>query len=138
MLDHELAIWSDIVQKNGRAMLRTMKELCEFFATRCEDRDTLDKLVTTIGDRGSWKSSRTLFNQIRAKNLKAERRQDILAQTQYAFEEVCAKTLYNLTHEPAPFDPDSPYWIVPLALKLAKKLGATEHQIIEIVAGRSV
>jgi len=45
---------------------------------------------------------------------------------QHAFEEICAKTLYNLTREPAPFDPDSPFWVLPLAVGLGFRLGVTD------------
>ena len=56
----------------------------------------------------------------------AEKRNDQLALAQYAFEEVCAKTLYNITREPAPFDPDAPFWVLPRALELERMLGITE------------
>jgi hypothetical protein len=38
----------------------------------------------------------------------------------------CAKTLYNMTRAPAPFDPDSPFWVLPLALELGHALGVTD------------
>jgi hypothetical protein len=49
-----------------------------------------------------------------------------LALAQYHFEEICAKTLYNMANEPAPFDPDAPFWVLPLALKLGQMLGITD------------
>ena len=58
--------------------------------------------------------------------LAADKRRDELALAQYAFEEICAKTLYNLTHECAPFDPDSPFWVLPLAVDLGLRLGVTD------------
>jgi hypothetical protein len=41
-------------------------------------------------------------------------------------EEICAKTLCNMTHEPGPFDPDSPFWALPLAVELGQMLGVTD------------
>jgi hypothetical protein len=38
----------------------------------------------------------------------------------------CAKTLYNMTRVRAPFDPDSPFWVLPLALELGHALGVTD------------
>ena len=54
------------------------------------------------------------------------------------FEEVCAKTLYNLCGSRAPFDPDSPYWIVPNAFALARALGIPGAKELAIVAPAAV
>jgi len=64
-----------------------------------------------------------LFQGIRQKTLAAEKEGDELRLTQYAFEEICAKTLYNLSGSPAPFDADSAFWVIPLATQLGAKLG---------------
>ena len=52
-----------------------------------------------------------------------------------SFEEACAKTLSKLTGRPGGFDPDSPYWIVPNALSLARRMSIDESEITKIVAG---
>ena len=96
------------------------------FEQRCEDKSTLRKLIALADDRSRRKEAHALFSEIRQKTLNAGKRQDEFAITQYAFEEICAKTLYNLTHEPAPFDPDSPFWVLPLALDLGQRLGITD------------
>lgn len=96
------------------------------FEMRCEDKDTLRKLIVLAEDRSRRKEAHALFSAIRQKTLAAEKRKDEFALAQYAFEEICAKTLYNLTHEPAPFDPDSPFWVLPLALDLGRRLGITD------------
>lgn len=96
------------------------------FEARCEDKDTLRKLIVMVENRSQWKEARALFSEIRQKTLAAEQRKDEFAQAQYAFEEVCAKTLYNLTQEPGSFDPDAPFWILPFALNLGRRLGVTD------------
>lgn len=96
------------------------------FETRCEDKTTLRKLIALAEDRSRRKEAHALFSEIRQKTLAAEKRKDEFALAQYAFEEICAKTLYNLTHEPAPFDPDSPFWVLPLALDLGRRLGIAD------------
>jgi hypothetical protein len=96
------------------------------FEARCEDKATLRKLITLAEDRSRRKEAHALFSEIRQKTLAAEKRKDEFALAQYAFEEICAKTLYNLTHEPAPFDPDSPFWVLPLALNLGRRLGISD------------
>lgn len=67
-----------------------------------------------------------MFSEIRQKTLAAEKRNDQLGLALYSFEEICARTLYNMTREPAPFDPDSPFWVLPLALELGQMLGITD------------
>ncbi len=112
-----------------------IKGLCVLFAPRCEDKTTLDQLMGMVDDRSRWRGAHNLFQQIRAKTLKAIAREDKRAELQYYFEEVCAQALYNLSGEPAPFDADSTYWIVPNALKLAKEVGVDESEVTRIVAG---
>ena len=54
-------------------------------------------------------------------------------EAQYIFEEVCAKTLYNLANAAAPFDADSPYWIVPNAIALARLLNIDDAEVLRVV-----
>ena len=117
-------------------ILEQMKKLIELFAARSKDRSSLDELHTMIGDRHAWDMAHGLFRRIRQKTLEAEKRKDKLDECQYVFEEACAKTLFNLTGRPAGFDPDSPYWIVPNALELARRMGIAESEITSIVAGK--
>ena len=112
-----------------------MIKLIELFAPRLRDRSTLNELRQMIGDYKSWPNAHGLFQRIRKKTLDAEARGDGLADCQYLFEEICAKTLYNLSGEPAPFDADSPYWIVPNALSPARRLKIDESEVTKIVAG---
>jgi len=114
--------------------LRYIKRLIEIFATRVSDTSTLDELLEMIDDRRSWSKAHELFDRIRKKTLEAARRNDARANCQYLFEEVCAQTLYNFTSTDAPFDQDSPYWIVPNALSLARRLRMDESEITKIVA----
>ncbi|MCJ9702178.1 MULTISPECIES: hypothetical protein [unclassified Bradyrhizobium] len=97
-----------------------------FFEARCDDKQTLRRLIVLANDRSQRMSARGLFEAIRSKTLAAERRKDQLALAQYAFEEICAKTLYNVTNGPAPYDADSPFWVLPLALELGRALGVTD------------
>ena len=97
-----------------------------FFEGRCTDKETLRKLIALANDRSRRKEAHVLFSEIRRKTLAAEQRNDQLALAQYSFEEVCAKTLYNISGEPAPFDPDSPFWVLPLAFELGRMLGVVD------------
>jgi hypothetical protein len=115
-------------------MLSHMKRLIELFGPYCGDRTTLDELYRMIDDRGTWSRAHDLFDRIRRKTLEAERRGDECADCQYLFEEVCAKSIFNLTDTTVPFDEDSPDWVVPNALALARRLGIHESEVTRIVA----
>jgi hypothetical protein len=97
-----------------------------FFEGRCEGKETLRKLIMLANDRSRRKEAHALFSEIRQKTLAAEKRNDRLALAQYNFEEIYAKTLYKMTREPAPFDSDSPFWVLPLALELGPMLDVTD------------
>lgn len=107
-------------------MPETIKLLVVAFLPHVADSSTLDELKTMISDRQQWRRGRELFQRIRQKTLDAARRRDKTAECQYLFEEVCAKTLYNLSGGPAPFDQDTPEWIGHNASKLAQRLGVDE------------
>jgi hypothetical protein len=110
-----------------------IKRLIVIFAAKSSDRRTLDELYQLIGDRNMWHGAHELFNRIRQKNLEANRRGNIQLESQFSFEEACAKTLYNPGRYPAAFDSDSPYWIVPNALIAARHWGIDEGKIISAV-----
>ncbi|HEX9391164.1 MAG TPA: hypothetical protein VF928_07615 [Usitatibacteraceae bacterium] len=104
------------------------------FVPHCHDSETLDQLHRMLGNRGTWAKAHDLFNQIRNKTLKAERAKDHILICQYMFEEICAKTLYNLSGKSAPFDADSPYWIIPNAISFARAVGVADTEVIKVVA----
>ena len=118
----------------GGRIVADISHLIAHFAPQCPDRSTLDELLAMASDYHLWPQGHDLFNRIRTKTLVAERAKDSLRETQYLFEEVCAKTLYNLSHPLAPFDADSPYWIVPNAFALARALGENPSVVLAIVA----
>lgn len=112
-----------------------IRGLCDLFAAHTSDRATLDEIVDLSLDRTRWRAAHDLFQRIRAKSLRVLERGDVRLEAQYRFEEVCAKSLYNLSKEPAPFDVDSPYWIIPNAIGFARTAGIDEAAIVRIIAG---
>jgi hypothetical protein len=120
--------------KHGDRILEDMDRLIRLFAPHCSDCETLDELAHMIPDRTRWRRGHDLFDRIRSKTLAAESAADRRLTCQYLFEEVCAKTLYNLSGESAPFDADSPYWIIPNALSLARSLGLPDAHVVSAVA----
>jgi hypothetical protein len=107
-------------------IISAMLEMLAVFESACEDGDTLRRLSLMALNRGKWRDGHALFQEVRQKTLKAEKGGDELALAQYAFEEICAKTLYNLSNSSALFDADSAFWVVPLGVDLGRKLGFTE------------
>lgn len=103
-----------------------MIEMLAVFEGMCVDKDGLRRLIEMAGEREKWQEAHSLFQEIRHKTLNAERRQDRSAVVQYLFEEICAKTLFNLSYSTAPFDPDSAFWVIPLGVELGRELGFTD------------
>ena len=122
------------MRHDGKSIPEAMKRLIEIFAARSSDRSTLDELHRMVGDRVTWNRAHDLFQRIRRKSSDASRRGDARLEAQFGFEEACAKTLYNLSGESAPFDPDSPYWIIPNALAAARHFQIDESEIVKAVA----
>jgi hypothetical protein len=118
------------MRKLGVPMLDTMKKLIDIFRRHSPDCETLDELRAAIDQRDRWPSAKALFERIRQKTLAAERSGDARLIAQYAFEEACTKTLYNLTQPAAPFDADSPYWIIPNAFAIASHYAIPQSDII--------
>jgi hypothetical protein len=110
-----------------------MAELLQLFASTCAEASTLTRLQVVLRDRGKWKQAHDLFQDIRQKNVAAEQAGDGRLVAQYRFEEACAKTIYNLGGFTAPFDSDSPYWVVPTAIYLAKAMSVAESDVLAIV-----
>lgn len=104
-------------------IISAMKDLFDVFEPLCDDAESLQALSAMASNLGRWRDANMLFQGIRQKTLAAEKEGDELRLAQYAFEEICAKTLYNLSGSPAPFDADSAFWVIPLATQLGAKLG---------------
>ena len=118
----------------GGKVLNDIASLIRLLAPHCQDRETIDELDAMVADHRKWRRAHDLFDQIRRKTLMAERSKDQKLASQYLFEEICAKTLFNLSGSNAPFDPDSPYWIIPNAIAFARHVGVGDAQVIKVVA----
>lgn len=118
----------------GGAITTDISRLLELFSPRCTERETLDWLRGAVSDRARWVKAHGVFGHIRNKTLKAERSGNASLEAQYLFEEICAKTLYNLSGASAPIDSDSPYWVVPNAISLARHIGVSEEEVLACVS----
>ena len=120
----------------GGKILHDMEALLLLFKPHCTDSGTLDELIALVQDDDNWHKAKGIFDKIRQKTLQAYKTESATAITQCLFEEICAKTLYNLSRSPAPFDPDSAYWVIPNALSFAKQIGVLEQDILSCVSKR--
>ena len=116
-----------------KLLLDQMGQLAALFEPLCQDTETLVELRAMLHQEDEWPKAHYLATRIRSKALQAIKRGDTKAEAQYGFEEVCAQTLHNLSALKQPFGPDTPYWIIPLALKLARVLEIDSKKILEIV-----
>jgi len=105
-----------------------IQQMVRFLLPRCADKSTPHELDDMASDHQKWCYAHDLFGRIRAKTLHAESAKDKLLQSQYGFEEICANTLFNMSGHarggefPCPFDGDSPFWVLPLAVGFARAL----------------
>lgn len=113
-------------------LIDQMKQLIALFLPFCRDTETLAELLALLADEKSWIKAHYLSTRIRTKAISASKSGDVKAEMQFSFEEICAKTLHNLSNSKRPFEADTPYWIIPLALKLAKVLEIDERKVLEI------
>jgi len=110
----------------GGLIIPMMIEMVNFFQQRCAETSTLGELATILTDKSQWPKAHDLFGRIRQKSHDANRNAIEGLMAQYRFEVMCAKTLYNLSGRPAPFDQDSPFFVVPNAIALARCLGVKD------------
>lgn len=115
------------------AITQDIFRLLNLFSSHCTERETLDWLRGAANDRGKWQKAHGVFGHIRNKTLKAERSGNAKLTAQYLFEEICAKTLYNLSGASGAFDSDSPYWVVPNAIAFARCVGIDEIEILACI-----
>lgn len=114
------------------ATAEAIREMVRFFLPRCADQSTLRELDEMASDGREWRHAHALFRRIRDKTLRADAAGDRLLQHQYCFEEICAKTLYNMSGHvpggefPYRFDNDSPFWVIPIAVGFARALGVAD------------
>ncbi len=109
-----------------KSVALAISEMVSFFIPYCGDVTTLNEIRSMAEDHTEWRKAHDLFGRIRKKTLRADKNNDRMLQHQYSFEEICAKTLYNLSGCTAPFDEDSPFWVIPIAVGFANAIGVDD------------
>lgn len=105
--------------------------LLRLFERHAPDPETHARVAALAADPAKWPNAHRVFDEVRRRWLATT---DTLRQGQYAFEELCLKTLYNETAALDPFDSDSAYYVVPCAIGRARQVGVPVQRVIDIVS----
>ena len=115
-------------------IITEIKALLDLFEDKVQDKESNRLLWKFCNEKQKWIKAHGLHSTIRDRNIKAIKENNKIKEHQYMFEEAIAKTLFNLTKSNAPFDPDSPYWVIKNALSLAKILDIIPtKEVVDIV-----
>jgi hypothetical protein len=114
--------------------LIVMGNLVRLFSPHVQKRETWHELDAMIRDERTWQQAHALFDRMRDQTLSVGREGSNKLGYQYAFEETCAKTLYNFSCPEDPFDLDSAFWVIPIALDFARVLGLPDSSVVDAIA----
>ena len=117
-----------------RLIIEEIVLLLELFESKAPDKESNQLVRKFCEEKHRWIKAHGLHSTIRDRNLKAIKNGNNEKEAQYNFEKSVAKTLFNLTNSSAPFDSDSPYWVLKNAFTLARQLDIPEQKIIDIIA----
>jgi hypothetical protein len=115
-------------------MAEDILALLRLFAPYASDRETHAWVTALALDRSKWPNAHRIFDRVRRRTLAAIKARDRLRESQYMFEEICLKSLYNETAATDPFDSDSPHWITKCAIGRARMVGVPVQQVLDIIA----
>jgi hypothetical protein len=115
-------------------MARDIIALLRLFEPHAADADSHARVVVLAANSSRWSEAHRLFDEVRRRWLAHP---DSRRRGQYEFEEICLKALYNETAALDPFDPDSPYYVVPCAIGRARQVGVPVEQVLAVVAPQS-
>ena len=111
-----------------------IQELLLYLQDKVPDKESNRYAQKFVNETDRWSSANNLLESVQKLRIAAMKVGDKEKECQYAFEEACAKTLYNITGPDNPYDPDSPYWVIKNALILTKVIGASVDKVVNIVA----
>ena len=111
-------------QLHAEQALRIMEKLSPLVSPRAE----YTELIAILREPGRWKDAHALFNKIRVNiTLPFERRNKSDLNSYFAYiAENAAKTAYNCSGHPAPFDEDSFDWLLKCEVQFNDKYNALQ------------
>jgi hypothetical protein len=117
-------------------MQEVILALLQLFHRRAPDPETNAWVITLATDRNNWPGAHDFVSRIRRRgplNAKVFKEGDSVRCSQYTFEGLCLKTLYNETHPRNPFDPSSPFFVAEFAIRLARAIGVPVPDVLASV-----
>ena len=108
--------------------------LLKLFEHCAFDKETHAWIADLAADSSKWPDAHRVFRLVRSRTLHAIDAEDRMREGQYLFEENCLKSLYNETDTVAPFDSDSPYWIMKCAINRARQVGIPMESVLAVIA----
>jgi hypothetical protein len=117
-------------------MQEVILALLQLFRSRAPDPETNTWVIALATDRNHWPGAHALFSRIRRRgplNAKDFKEGDRVRCSQYTFEELCLKTLYNETQPRDRFDPSSPFFVAEFAIRLARAIGVPVPNVLAFV-----
>jgi len=114
---------------NSESLQHAIVSILQIFDGRAPDPESHLRVMAVAADSKKWDEAHGLFYEVRDRSFKHEN--DAKRMSQYYFEELCLKTLYNQV-EPSDFNPDSPFWVIPSAIDFARNLGIPSYVVTDV------
>jgi hypothetical protein len=116
-----------------RNMGEVIVALLKLFAGRVPDSESNARVLELAGTSSRWSAGHAFFREVRHRSLAAIKAKDQLRATQYMFEELCCKAIYNATSPQDEFDPSSPFFVAPAAARLAHAIGVSAEEVTAVL-----
>jgi hypothetical protein len=116
-----------------RDMGRQIFELLRVFNGRVPDSESHQRVLELAASPRFWAAAHAVFDEVRKRMLVASDQQDHPRILQYELEESCCKAIYNATGALDEFDTCSPFFVVPNALGLARKIGLPLDAVTKVL-----
>jgi hypothetical protein len=111
----------------------TIARLLELFRDRVPDTESFARVFELATTSERWSAAHAVFDEIRHRLLAAR---DQPYGCQYAFEELCCKSMYNAASPDDPFDPSSPFFVAGAAFELAQRVGVSIDTVVSALTPR--
>jgi hypothetical protein len=105
--------------------------LLRLFDECSPDKETHASVLKLVANEKEWPKAHDLFDSVRGLLLRSN---DSKTRAQYAFEELCLKTVFNETDTEMPFDVNSSFWLAGSAISYSRYVGVTVEAIIALIA----
>jgi hypothetical protein len=114
-------------------MQARLLRLLKLFEDCSPDKETHEWVWELVANEKNGIKAHDLFDLLRRRSLKYKGSADCRG-VQYAFEELCLKTVFNETDTKVPFDTNSSFWLAGSAFHFARRAGVPIDFVLAIIA----